>query len=109
MPERYSRRNAARELEMSVSTFDMLRRRRLIREIRQGNRVYFPRAEIERVALMNLPAIWPAKQNGKTTRHFAPVKVELIPGKDDSRSAAVNTPLMPSHGAGCDIKDDTGE
>jgi len=81
MPERYSRRNAARELDMSESSFDMLRRRVRIREIRQGRNVYFLPADIHRLACLNLPAIWPSKQNGKTTRHFAPVKVELNAAK----------------------------
>jgi len=87
MPERYSRRNAAQELQMSESSFDVLRRRVRIREIRQGRNVYFLPADIHRLARLDLPAIWPAKQDGKTTRHFAPVKVELNPGKDKKGAA----------------------
>jgi len=81
MPERYTRRNAAQELQLSESTFDMVRRRAHVKEIRQGRRVYFLPAEIQRLARLQLTSIWPPKQNGKTTRHFAPIKVELTKDK----------------------------
>lgn len=72
MSQRYSRRKAARELDISESSFDMLRRRGLIKGVRQGRNIYFLEAEIRRLARLKLPSIWPPKQNGKTTRHFAP-------------------------------------
>jgi excisionase family DNA binding protein len=73
----YSRKQAAEELSLSVSTIDQLIRGKLLAFRRQGRRVLFTRAEIERFARTDHFQIWPPKQNGKTTRVMrAPAKSE---------------------------------
>jgi excisionase family DNA binding protein len=64
----YSRKQAAEELSLSVSSIDQLIRSKVISFRRQGRRVLIPRTEIERFARSDHFKIWPPKQNGKTTR-----------------------------------------
>jgi len=68
----YTRREAAEALHLSDSSVDMLITQRILRPVRKGRRVLIARAEIERVAGLKVQRIWPAKVDGKTTRHFAP-------------------------------------
>jgi excisionase family DNA binding protein len=62
----YSRVEAAAALSLSVSSLDVMIGRGMIRARRQGRRVLIPRTEIERVSHRDIPAIWPAKEDGKT-------------------------------------------
>jgi excisionase family DNA binding protein len=64
----YSRKQAAEELSLSVSSIDQLIRGNVIAFRRQGRRVLIPRTEIDRFARSDHYKIWPPKQNGKTTR-----------------------------------------
>jgi excisionase family DNA binding protein len=67
----YSRREAAEELSISVSSIDQLIRTKKISTRRQGRRVLIARAELDKYARQDNPKIWPPKQNGKTTRKLA--------------------------------------
>jgi excisionase family DNA binding protein len=64
----YSRKQAAEELSLSVSTIDQLILSKQLAYKRQGRRVLIPRTEIERFARADHFTIWPPKRNGKTTR-----------------------------------------
>lgn len=67
-----SRREAASELGYSESSIDVLIRRRMLPAFKDGHHVRIPAAAIARLKGKPLPKIWPPKQHGKTTRHFAP-------------------------------------
>ena len=70
----YSRRNAARALDLSESSLDVLIHSGKLKVIRKGRRVYIGADELERAARLQLDRIWPPKREGKATRHFAPPK-----------------------------------
>jgi hypothetical protein len=85
----YSRRDGASALEISASSLDVLISSRQIKVVRKGRRVFIPASEIERMAALELPAIWPGKRNGKTTRWFAPPKPPTSPaGRQDEAVGA---------------------
>jgi excisionase family DNA binding protein len=67
----YSRKEAAAQLSISLDSLQMLIVRGEIAVRRMGSRVLVPRTELERLAKRDIPEIWPAKQNGKTTRQVA--------------------------------------
>ena len=66
----YSRREAAEQLSLSLSTVDMLIGRGLLRVRRMGKRVLVPDEEIVRYSRRGMAQLWPAKQNGKTVRGY---------------------------------------
>jgi hypothetical protein len=76
----YSRREAAPLIHVSESSLDMLRRTGQIKGICKGRRVFFSEEELDRYMRRPTGNIWPPKQNGKTTRHCAPV--ETKPSKE---------------------------
>lgn len=65
----YTRAETAEMLSISTSTLDVAIGRGMLRCIRKGRRILVHRDEIERWAKKDTPAIWPAKRNGKATRH----------------------------------------
>jgi excisionase family DNA binding protein len=74
--ELYSRKEAAAALSVHYTTVDMLIHTGRLRAIRNGRRVFVPRAEIERYAAKPHRTLWPPKQNGKTTWDFVPRVVQ---------------------------------
>jgi excisionase family DNA binding protein len=67
----YTKKEAAEQLSLSVSSLDILIARGDI-EVRQfGKRILVPRTELERLAKRDVVVLWPEKQNGKTTRQVA--------------------------------------
>jgi excisionase family DNA binding protein len=66
-----SKKEAAAALSLSASTIDVLISQGMLRVRRQGRRVLVPIAEIERFAKRELAHLWPAKQDGKTTRQLS--------------------------------------
>jgi excisionase family DNA binding protein len=64
----YTRREAAEALACCVSTLDMMVTRKILRVVLKGRRVLIHRDELERVARLDIPSIWPPQQGGKTTR-----------------------------------------
>jgi excisionase family DNA binding protein len=67
----YTKKEAAEQLSISVSSVDILIARGDI-EVRQfGRRLLVPRTELERLAKRDVVVLWPEKQNGKTTRQVA--------------------------------------
>lgn len=66
-----SRKDAASALSLSLSTIAMLIGTGQLRVRRHGRRVLIPVSEVERFAKRDVAHLWPAKVNGKTTRHAA--------------------------------------
>lgn len=67
----YSRQEAARLLNISISSLEVMVGRGMLKPIHKGRRVMFSRAEIEREAKKEHSAIWPPKDHGKTRRYLA--------------------------------------
>lgn len=69
----YTRAEAAHMLSMSTSSLDILIQRGEFHVKRIGTgpcaRIFLHVNEIEAFAKRDTPKIWPAKVNGKTTRH----------------------------------------
>lgn len=64
----YSRREAAAQLSVSLSTLEQLIARGELKTRRIGKRVLVPRGELVKLAARDVVNIWPAKQGGKTVR-----------------------------------------
>jgi excisionase family DNA binding protein len=64
----YSRKQAAQWLSISTSTLDLLISQGQLRFRRCGRRVLISHGQLVRFASKDTIAVWPAKQNGKTTR-----------------------------------------
>lgn len=69
----FSRAEAARRLEMSLSTLEVAIAHGLIKTHHRGRRVFIRQSELERFAKRPLRRIWPPRLNGKTTRHYTAV------------------------------------
>jgi hypothetical protein len=82
------RKDAPGELQMSLASLDIAIQRGLVKTVRKGRHVFISCKEVERLREQPLPTLWPPKQNGKTTRHFAPVakkppiRTALAPRRD---------------------------
>jgi hypothetical protein len=82
----YTRREAAHEWHICISSVDVLIHTGQVKVIRKGRKVIIPRSQIERIGRKTLGRIWPPKSAsaGKTSRHFqnprdkkSPVKAQL--------------------------------
>lgn len=69
----YTRKDASQMLSISVASVDQLIFTGRLRVRRKGKRVLILRSELEKLARIDMPRIWPAKRNGKTTRYFSPI------------------------------------
>jgi len=65
----YSRKEAAAALSISTSTLDLLIANGQLRFRRCGRRVLISHGQLVRFASKDTLAVWPRKQDGKTTRH----------------------------------------
>ena len=68
----YNRREAASYLHLCPASLDILRSTGQIKAVLRGRRVYYLEEELQRHEQKSITHIWPPKQNGKTSRHFAP-------------------------------------
>jgi len=59
----YSRKEAAAQLSVCLSTIDQLIVRGDLKVRRIGKRLLVPRKELERLAGRDVPALWPAKHS----------------------------------------------
>jgi Helix-turn-helix domain len=83
LPLAYTRAEAARELKMSESSLDLLLRTRRLKGARkQGRRWIITRTALEEYLRHPVACIWPAKRDGKTTRHFAPPAARVAAGTE---------------------------
>jgi excisionase family DNA binding protein len=57
----YSRKEAAAQLSVCLSTLDQLVARGELKVRRIGARILVPRKELERLVGRDVPALWPAK------------------------------------------------
>jgi excisionase family DNA binding protein len=64
----YSRKEAAQQLSISVSTLEQLIVQGDLSVRRIGKRILIPRKELERMASRDVKVAWPQKQDGKTVR-----------------------------------------
>ena len=64
----YSRREAAQQLSISLSTLEQLIVQGELQVRRLGKRILVSRRELERLASRDVTVIWPEKVNGKTAR-----------------------------------------
>lgn len=64
----YSRKEAAYQLSVSVSTLEQLIAQGGIQVRRLGKKILIPRKELERLAENDVRVVWPEKVNGKTAR-----------------------------------------
>ena len=64
----FSRKEASELLSLSVSSLQVMIARGMLKITRKGRRVLIHRAEIERLSRQDIPRIWPAKFEGKTSR-----------------------------------------
>jgi excisionase family DNA binding protein len=64
----YSRKEAAQQLSISISTLEQLIAQGELQVRRLGKRILVPRTELERLSERDVHVVWPSKVNGKTTR-----------------------------------------
>jgi excisionase family DNA binding protein len=63
----YSRAEAAEMLSISVSSLDVLIATGRLKATRKGRRVLIHAAEIERMATLEIPRIWPVRRDKEET------------------------------------------
>lgn len=64
----YSRKEAAQQLSLSLSSLDLLIAQGELEVRRLGKRILVPRTELEKLAKRDVEIVWPEKHNGKTVR-----------------------------------------
>jgi excisionase family DNA binding protein len=68
----YTRAEAAERLAISISSLDMLIATGRLKAIRKGRRVTIHKSEIERMALKEIPQIWPPRDRRKPAATSSP-------------------------------------